>query len=160
MDKDYLSAQIAEALGNAQGIVETEHKLLNDKGLVFGMKRQLQDIHSDDEEQVSNIERVLDRVGRTPDTQKWIERGRALCSRIIDMPDDDPLEILRATILAKYKLADSMEFLYGLCDEIGQDDICEVFETNLEEEEDHLDYLREQAMLIARERATGISATK
>jgi bacterioferritin (cytochrome b1) len=76
------------------------------------------------------------------------------------MGGDDPLEMLRATVLAKYKLADSEELFYNLCSEIGHDDICGIFETGLENEEYHIDYLREQAIIMAHERITGVSATE
>lgn len=160
MDKQYLSEQLAEALGNAQGIIESERRLINDGQLEFGMKRQLQEIYGEDEEHVRNIEQALDAVGRTPDSEKSIERGRSICRRLVESSGDDPIEMLKATILAKYMFADSQELFCNLCGEIGQDDICELFVTNLEEEEDHLDYLRQQAMLMARERVTGIPVTE
>ncbi len=160
MDRDYLSTQIAEALGSAQAIVEAEHKLINDGQLEVGMKRQLQQIHDEDEENVKNLEKALETVGRTSDTDKSIQKGKESCERIVSMSGDDPLEVLKATILAKYKLADSQELFYNLCEEIGHEDLCDLFETSLEDEEDHLDYMREQAILIARERITGVSATR
>lgn len=160
MDKDYLSTQIAEALGNAQGVVEAEHELLNDGRLETGMKRQLQEIHDEDEKAIRNLEAALDTVGRTDETDKSINRGRKICEQIVKVSGDEPLEVIKATILAKYRLADSQELFYNLCDEVGYGDMCELFESNIEDEEDHLDYLREQAILIARERITGESAVK
>jgi len=159
MDKEYLSTQLAEALGIAHGIVEAEHKLLNDENLVFGMKRQLQEIHDEDEKHVKNLERALDAVGRGDNIEKSIEHGRKVCHQLIEMSGDDPIEMVKATILAKYRLADSQELFYNICDVVGHTDICELFEENLEEEEDHLDYLREQAMLMAHSRITGESIT-
>lgn len=160
MDKDYFSTQLAEALGNAQGVVEAERKLINDGKLETGMKRQLQEIHGEDEQHVRNLERALDAVGRTQDADKSILHGRKICERLVEESGDEPLELLRAAILTKYRLADTQELFYNLCDEIGFVDICDLFETNLEEEEDHLDYMREQAMLLARERITGESLTE
>jgi ferritin-like metal-binding protein YciE len=160
MDKEYFSSLVAESLGTAQGIVDVEHKLMNDGKLEVGMKRQLQEIHNEDEQHVKNLEKVLDELGHPKDFQERMERGRRMCEQIIRLSGDDPIDLVKGTILAKYRLADSQELFYNLCDEVGYSDVCEVFETNLEEEEDQLDYLREQAMLMARERITGTSATK
>ena len=160
MDRNYLSAELAEALGLEQGIVDAEHKLINDGKLEFGMKRQLQDIHDEDEQHVRSLEKALDLIGRTDETASRIERGRRICENIVKMAGDDPLDLLRATILAKYKSSDSAEMFYDLCDEIGEGEVCDIFEEALEDDEDHLDYLREQAMLMARERITGVSAVE
>ncbi len=155
MDSNYLSATLAETLGNEYGVIEAEHKLINDGQLEPGMKRQLQDIHDEDQQHVRNMERALEIIGRPADAEQRIKRGKEVCMKIVETTSDDPIDMLRATILAKYKSADAEEMFYELCEEIGQEDVCGLFETNLEEEEDHLDYLREQAVLMARERITG-----
>ena len=160
MDREYLSATLAEALGNEYGVVEAEHRLLNDGKLEVGMKRQLQDIHDEDEQHVRNLETALDIIGRPENVDAKIQHGKETCLRMVHMGGDDPIDILRGTILAKYRSADAEETLYSVCDEIDREGICELFETNLEEEEDHIDYLREQAIIMTRERITGESATE
>lgn len=160
MDKEYFSSLVAESLGTAQGIVDFEHKLINDGKLEVGMKRQLQEIHDEDEQHVKNLEKVLDQVGHSADNTDRISRGRRMCDEIIRLSGDDPIDLVKGTILAKYRLADSQELFYNLCDEVGYSQVCDIFETNLEEEEDHLDYLREQAILMARERITGTPITE
>lgn len=160
MDRSYLSAAVAETLGNEYGVVEAEHKLINNGMLEPGMKRQLQDIRDEDEQHIRNLEQALQAIGRTDETERRIQHGKEVCMRIVGSSGGDPIDMLRATILAKYKSADAEEMFYELCDEIGDEDICGLFETNLEEEEDHLDYLREQALLMARERLTGESAVE
>jgi bacterioferritin (cytochrome b1) len=160
MDRKYLSAQLAESIGTAQGIVEAEHKLINDGQLVFGMKSQLQEIYDEDEKHIQQLEIALNIIGRSDDVDENIDKGKRICSRIVDIAGDDPLDRLRATILTKYRLADSQELFYNMCEEMGEKDVCDIFETVLEDEEDHLDYMREQAMLMAHERITGISAAE
>jgi rubrerythrin len=155
MDRDYLSIKLAETLGNEYGVVEAEHKLMNDGQLEPGMKRQLLDMHDEDERHVRNLERALEIVGRADGVDKAIDRGKEACLRMIAGSGDDPIDVLRSTILAKYKSVDAEETFFELCDEIGEDDACELFEVNIEEEEDHIEYLREQAMLMTRERVTG-----
>jgi len=160
MDKNYLSTQIAEALGWEQGVVEAEHRLMNDGTLEFGMKRQLQEIHSEDQRHVSTLQKVLDVVGRTGETESKIEQGREMADQIVRLSGDDALGLLKGTILAKYRSSDSAEMLYDLCDEMGETDICDMFEQTLEEDQDQLDYLREQAILMSRERIAGQPAAR
>ncbi|MEN6521015.1 MAG: hypothetical protein ABFD46_07695 [Armatimonadota bacterium] len=155
MDREYLSTQLAEALGTAQGMRMIEHKLLNSEGLETGMKRQLQDIHDQDEQLINRLERVLDEISHGGDFDESIQRGLKIAQQLIDMSGNDIIELLRTVILIKYRLSDSQELFYNLCEEIGHDESCDIFEENLEDEEDHLDYLREQAILMARERITG-----
>lgn len=155
MDRDYLSAKLAEALGNEHGVVEAEHKLLNDGALAMGMKRQLLEIHNEDEQHVRNLTKALEMIGPADNAQQSIELGKERCLRMIESGGDDPIDRLNAMILAKYRSADSEELFYELCGEMGQDDICDLFEISLEEEEDHLDYLREQSLIMTRARITG-----
>jgi len=160
MDKKYLSNLLAEALGTAQGMLDIEHKLLNTEGLEVGMKRQLQDIHDQDEQMAKRLERVLNEIGYDGDINPSIDKGRDVAHQLMKMSGDDPIELLKTVILVKYRLSDSQELFYNLCDEIGQSDACDIFEENLEDEEDQLDYLREQAILMARERITGLPVTR
>lgn len=155
MDKKYLSNQLAEALGTAQGMLEIEHKLLNSEGLKTGMKRQLQDIHDQDEQLINRLERVLNEIGYDGDINPSINRGRDVAHQLLRMSGDDPIEVLKTAILVKYRLSDSQEMFYNLCNEIGESETCDIFEENLEDGEDQLDYLREQAILMAHERITG-----
>lgn len=160
MDREYLSTQLAEALGTAQGMLDAEHKLLNSEGLETGMKRQLQEIHDQDEQLINRLERVLDEIEHKGDIDGSTRRGRKITQQLMDTSEDDPIEMIRTLILIKYRLSDSQELFYNLCEEIGHTDACDVFEENLEDEEDQLDYLREQAMLMARERITGEPVTR
>ncbi|MBI2844670.1 MAG: hypothetical protein HYX78_14850 [Armatimonadetes bacterium] len=160
MDRDYFADQLAEALGFEEGVVEAEHKLINDGQLEFGMKRQLQDIHDQDEQHVRNLQRALDAVGRTGEAESKMKRGKKICEQIIEMAGDEPIELLKSTILAKYRSSDTSEMFYELCDEVGASEVCDVFENALEDDEDHIDYLREQAMIMTRERVTGQSAVE
>lgn len=160
MDKEYFAEQLAEALGFEQGIVEAEHKLLNDGNLEVGMKRTLQDIHDQDEQHVRNLERALETVGKPKTADSKISHGKKMCQNIISMSGDDPIEMVKSTVLAKYRSSDASEIFYELCDDVGSEEICEIFENTLEDDEDHLDYLREQAMLMTRERVTGQSVVE
>lgn len=157
MDREYFAEQLADALGFEQGIVEAEHKLLNDGQLETGMKRTLQDIHDQDEQHIRNLERALESVGRPKSADARISHGKRMCEQIMEMSGDDPIEMVKATVLAKYRSSDTSEMFYELCDDIGESEICDVFENALEDDEDHLDYLREQAVLMTRERITGQS---
>lgn len=152
MDKSYLTSTLAETLGNELGILEAEHRLLNTTQLEFGMKRQLQDIHDQDEKHVKNLTMALDTFGKTSETDSQIERGKKMCEQIVEQYGDDPINMIKATVLAKYKSADAAELIYNLCSDAGQPDICDTFEDIVDDVEDQIEYLREQAVLMAKER--------